>query len=220
MGKLKRNAAKFQDAKWTTEEWTTLLAWLDNCIANKLRFEETIETQLKSKWPRGVFNEDRVNRKVKWIWQVKGKNDRDPRKSGEILELGSECLDIDHFEPEEIEALSRAKEALECPASAGDQDERNIPTEATVEVRPSKRTTKPNISVQILIFLKCNNSKPRVLGYPRDGARQAPSLERLQPSKTRQLQSFKPGSLFWRIEKTNFLRFSRIFRSASSKSTA
>jgi len=151
MGKPKRNAAKFQDVtdqKWTTEEWTTLLAWLDHCIANNLSFKQTTEAHLKSKWPDGVFNEARVNRKVKWIWQVKGKNDRDPRKTGEILELGSECIDVNHFEPGEIEAFSRAKEALERPATAGDQDG-DGEAEMEVEVRPSKRT-EHNISVQNL----------------------------------------------------------------------
>jgi hypothetical protein len=73
--KPKARSSTSKAVMWTTEEWTTMLAWLDFCLTkrpNNWKFDDTIETYLTSKWPDRDFNKAKIDRKLKLIWDTKG----------------------------------------------------------------------------------------------------------------------------------------------------
>ena len=111
-----------RDQKWTIEEWTSILAWLDNCLVprrRKVAFQDTVEKHFQSKWPDRETSQKRILRKVKWIWDEKahdGPIGKDRWK--EILSRGSKCLNIKSFNWEEKVAFSNARVELRLPALA------------------------------------------------------------------------------------------------------
>lgn len=125
MGRSQKPTARSPIGKaliWTTEEWTTMLAWLDSCLTKRSdyrKFEDTIEKHLTSKWPDRNFNRAKIDRKLRLIWGTKG---YDTSKKGDIFRLGSQCLDITTFSEEEVSEFSRARVALGLAAVSENRD--------------------------------------------------------------------------------------------------
>jgi hypothetical protein len=100
--------------KWTTEEWTYMLALIDQLrdtrkLQNISEIQQTVKDRLKRKWRTRNFDINRVNTKMHWIWRNTGK--QDSRQYNLPLE-GSSCVDPNSFSIVELTHFIAARQKL------------------------------------------------------------------------------------------------------------
>jgi hypothetical protein len=105
--------------KWSDEQWTSMLAWLDHCLIRrrrKISFERTIQEHICSKWPDFKFSKSRIETKLHWIWDKRAPSGSAERCQWmEILKKCSKCLNMDFFSGPEKIAFSMARLELGLP---------------------------------------------------------------------------------------------------------
>jgi hypothetical protein len=161
----KRSRVGESGFKWTSEEWTYLLAYIDlywsqDDSRRRPSFENALKPRMRTKFSR-EFSDERIDKKIIWIASQRSSKATTPE---DIRCHGSNSVDFGKFWPREMEDFELARKEFQLPSVRKDSEpDDEIPPMEGEAIANSSAAPEESEGPSRLSKIKSTNSTVQVI---------------------------------------------------------